>query len=113
MMLPFRQFATVTAASSESLGVIRLSVWQEGEPRQMATGEIWSWTGQAEIEAALLLCGVDGNRRLYVVDDLDEALPEGSPGPPAGRRLQVLSAVRHDFLPHVEMRLGEVRGSGN
>lgn len=112
-MLPYREFATVTGTSGESLGVIRLSTWQPSEPRQMATGEIWDWSAEAEIEAAPLLCGVDGNRRIYVVGSLAETLAEGLPGPPTGRRLNVLAAVRHDFLPHVELRLREVRGSGN
>lgn len=111
-MLPFRQFATVTGAASKSLGTIALSAWELPEPREMANGEAWDWSGEAEIEAALLLCGVDGNRRLFVVDDRSELHAEGVEGTPPGRRLQVLSAVRHDFLPHVELRMREMRGSG-
>lgn len=112
-MLPFRQFATVTGASDVSLGTIKLSTWQATEPRETATGEVWDWTGQAEIEAALLLCGQEGNRRLYVVDAESELPEEEAEGTPPGRRFAVLAAVRNDFLPHVELRLRETRGSGN
>ena len=112
-MLPYGQFANVTAASSESLGTIALSTWRQSEPRQMATGEVWDWSGEAEIEAALLLCDVESNRRLYVVERRSELIYDHDAETPPGRRLQVLSAVRHDFLPHVELRLREMRGSGN
>lgn len=111
--LPFKEHASVTAASSDVLGTIALSTWRQPEPRQTPTGETWDWSGEAEIAAAALLVDVDGNRRLYVVDAASELPDDGHEGTPPGRRLQVVSAVRHDFLPHVELRLAVPRGSGN
>jgi hypothetical protein len=78
-MLPFRQFAAVTGDSTEILGVIRLSAWQTADPRETPAGEIWSWSGEAEIEAAELLIG-KGNRRLYVVDTEAELEAESGSG---------------------------------
>jgi hypothetical protein len=103
-MLPYRQWAAVTGADNQQAGVIRLSTWQSSEPREMATGEVWDWSGEAEIEAAPLLVDLT-NRRLYVVASEAELDPEATP--PPGRRFNVLAAVRHDFLPHVELRLRE------
>ena len=112
MTLPFRQFAAVTGTSTEILGTIRLSVWETPDPRETPAGKVWNWSGEAEIESAALLIGKE-NRRLYVVDheaELESGSGSGD-GPPPGKRLGVLAAVRHDFLPHVELRLQEVRGS--
>lgn len=111
-MLPFRQFALVTY-KHDVTGVIRLSTWSLREPRSAGKGVEYEWAGEAEIEAAELLID-QSNRRLYVTD----AAPELSIGSvndedwePAGKRLTVIGAVRHDFLPHVELKLQEVRGS--
>lgn len=105
-MLPFRQWAVVMH-NGEALGTARLSVWPRPEPRETPTGEVWDCTGEAEIEAASLLVG-QTNRVLYVTD-AEQALP-GEGETPEGQRLVVIAAVRHDFLPHVELRLSEHRG---
>ncbi len=106
-MLPYRQHAAVFDASGNELGQVKLSVWKRADPRETPTGESWEWSGEAEIEAAELLVD-QSNRRLYVVDNASELDPEAET--PPGRRLVVLAAVRHDFLPHVELRLSEGRG---
>lgn len=113
MTLPFRQFAAVTGTSNEILGVIRLSVWETPDPRETPAGKVWNWSGEAEIESAELLIG-KANRRLFIVDseeELEAGSGSGDDEAPPGRRLGVLAAVRHDFLPHVELRLQETRGS--
>ncbi len=110
-MLPYNRRGVVTGSDDEQIGEpIKLATWQRTEPRETATGATWDWTGEAEIEAAALLVDQGGSvRRLYVVDDASELDAKASP--PPGRRFTVISAVRHDFLPHVELRLQEVRGS--
>lgn len=105
-MLPFREWAVVMHGSS-ALGKVRLSVWQRSEPRETPTGEVWDWSGEAEIEAAGMLVG-GTNRRLYVTDSEPELPGEGET--PEGRRLVVISAVRQEFLPHIDLRLAEHRG---
>jgi hypothetical protein len=112
--LPFRQHAVVThARDHEVLGTIKLSTWQLREPRSAGKGVEYEWTGEAEIEAADLLVN-QPNRRLYITDEPPAELGSGSGSgdwPPAGKRLTVIGAIRHDFLPHVELKLQEVRGS--
>lgn len=107
LILPYRQCAAVFDVSGNELGTIKLSVWQSADPRETPTGEVWNWTGEAEIEAAELLVD-QSNRRLYVVDDASELDPKAET--PPGKRLVVLAAVRHDYLPHLELRLSEGRG---
>lgn len=111
-MLPFRQFALVTY-KHEVTGVIRLSTWSLREPRSAGKGVEYEWGGEAEIEAAELLID-QPNRRLFVTDEKPEVptspIPDGE-WPPAGKLMTVIGAVRHDYLPHVELKLQEVRGS--
>jgi hypothetical protein len=97
-MLPFRQRAKVMHQGAET-GEVDVSVWPLGEPRESTGGQTWDWEGEAEIEAAELLVRKQ-NRRLALVD------PEPT-DPPV---LTVIAAIRHDFLPHVELRLREVTG---
>jgi hypothetical protein len=109
-MLPYDRLGVVTGSADEQIGEpIKLAVWQRTEPRETATGATWDWTGEAEIESAALLVDQGAVRRLYVVDAAEELDAKASP--PPGRRFTVISAVRHDFLPHVQLRLQEVRGS--
>lgn len=105
-MLPYRQWAVVMH-NGAALGTVRLSVWQRPEPRETPTGEVWDWSGEADIEAAGLLVD-QPNRVLYVTDTEPEMPGEGET--PNGRRLVVLAAVRHSFLPHIELRLQEHTG---
>lgn len=105
-MLPFRQWAVVTH-NGAALGKVRLSTWQRTEPRETPTGEVWEWSAEAEIEAADLL--VDKTNRIIYVTDAEPELPDEGETP-QGRRFVVIAAVRHDFLPHVELRLQEQRG---
>jgi hypothetical protein len=109
-MLPYDKFATVTGTSNEHLGVIRLAVWETPDPRETPTGEVWNWSGEAEIEAAGLLVD-QGNRRLYIVESREELEGAVDGERPPGRRLGLLAAVRHAFLPHLELRLAEMKGS--
>lgn len=105
-MLPFASWAVVMHGS-DTLGKVRLSVWQRTEPRETPTGAVWDWSGEAEIEAAGLLVG-QTNRRLYVTEAEPELPAEGEA--PEGQRFVVVAALRNDFLPHVELRLQEQRG---
>lgn len=97
-MLPFRSRAKVLHNSDE-LGEIDLSVWPLSEPREAAGGEVWDYEGEAEIEGAELLVR-KSNRRLQMLD------PEATDPP----RYTVLAATRHDFLPHLVLRLREITG---
>ena len=105
-MLPFKQYASVVHQGRQ-LGSIKLSVWQQPESRETATGQVWDWSGEAEIEAADLLVD-QTNRQLFVVDSAAELDLEAEE--PPGTRFSVLVAVRHDFLPHLQLRLARIRG---
>lgn len=109
-MLPFRQHAVITD-NGEAIGTTKLSVWQLSEPRSAGKGIEYEWIGEAEIESAALLVDQAGSRRLYVTDEPPETGSGSGDWPPRGKRLTVLNAIRHDYLPHVELKLQEVRGS--
>jgi len=111
-MLPFRQYALVTY-KHEVTGVIKLSTWSLREPRSAGKGVEYEWAGEADIEAADVLID-QPNRRLFVTDDpptLEVGPIADEDWEPVGKRLTVIGAVRHDFLPHIELKLQEVRGS--
>lgn len=92
-MLPYDQRAKVLHQGKEQ-GEVALTTWPLGEPRAAGDGAEYDWQGEAEIEAAPLLLG-KANRRLELIGDV--------------RVFTVLAAYRHDFLPHVELRLREAR----
>lgn len=99
--------------NGQVLGAIKLSTWTLREPRAAGNGVEYEWGGEAEIEAAELLID-QPNRRLYVTDnppELGSGSGSGEEWPPPGKRLTVIGAVRHDFLPHIELKLQEMRES--
>lgn len=95
-VLPYLQTADVLAQGGTVVKFgIAVSIWPAGDPVTAATAESYEFTGEAELDAADALVG-QGNRSLRV----------------DGRRYKVLAAHRHEFLPHVELRLREMRPAG-
>lgn len=79
------------------LASLQLSVWPLGSPQRTAAGEVYDWRGEAEDLAADHLVQ-RANRSIEITQ-----------GTAAGKRLKVVSAVAHEFIPHVELQLREVR----
>lgn len=96
MPLPFDRQASVTDLSGTviSAGVWCSPIWPtEGGPVELPTGVRYDHSAQAERGAFDALAGA--NRRL-VVD---------------GVVYGIAKATRHDYLPHVDLRLLRVKGS--
>lgn len=94
--LPFD--TTVTVLDSNRAVVaedVAAAVRQLGSPRRTGTGQSYDWTGELEAAAAPYLVGKANVRLAH-----------------QGRQLAVLSAVEHEFLPHVEITASEVRPGG-
>ena len=91
-MLPYDQTAKVLHQGKE-IGEVAVSARALSEPRAGGDGAEYDWSGEADIEGAGLLVRKP-NRRLRLED---------------GTELMVTAAFRHDYLPHVELRLREVR----
>jgi hypothetical protein len=100
-VLPFKDVGSVLKQGGVvALARVACSVWPLTAPRTTDTGEVYSWTGEAELGAADELVG-QTNRTLYVTE-----------GAHAGRRLKVVGAARHEFLPHVTLAASEMRPGG-
>jgi hypothetical protein len=110
-MLPFDRVGELVGQGGRRLGpaagsgsgsgdddsplVIDFAAWPLSTPRRTAGGEMYDWTGQAEISAAAQIIGLPN--RSIVEGDL---------------ALKIIGAARHDFLPHVDLQLREVRAGG-
>lgn len=92
-VLPFTQTADVQAQGGSSVGSLAVSIWALDEPRDTGTGETYDWTGEADVAGAPLLIN-QGNRQLEI----------------DGTTYKLISAREHHFLPHLQLRLREVRG---
>lgn len=93
-VLPFLTEGQVQKQGGEATGTLKLSVWRAGSPRETRVGEAYDWTGEAHVDAAPLLVG-KANRQIVV----------------GAQRFKVISAVKHDFLPHVALNLLEMKGA--
>ncbi len=97
--LPFDRVAAVVeqggdpVAGAEAIAVACRSM---RSPRETNRGEVYDWTGEAEAKAAPFL--VDAVNRSLVLDD--------------GLTLKLVGAVAHDFLPHVELTLRQMKQGG-
>lgn len=95
-MLPFDSPATIHDQGGAQVGTVDVSIRKLPSPRETRTGETYTWVGEADAAAAGELEG-RVNRHL-IVD---------------GRRLNVISAVAFEALPHVQLLLYEVRQGGS
>lgn len=94
--LPFRTTGEVSQQGGTVLiEALPCSVWKLKSARQTSRGEFYEWTGQAHVSGAAAI--IDKANRVLTVD---------------GRRLRILDATKHDFIPHIELSLGEMRAAG-
>lgn len=94
--LPFDTTAEIRDQSNAVKAAdIPCAVWRLGSPRTAANGEVFDWYGQVSPTAAAELV-LKVNRTMIV----------------GGRRLKVISAIEHRYLPHVAVELREIRAGG-
>ncbi len=92
-MLPYTSVADIKNQAGETLDTgVPVRIEEVGN-LTTRTGQAYNWVGEAHIDAAEFL--VD---RVNIRIETD------------GRKLKIVDAIEHDFLPHVELRLTEMRG---
>lgn len=90
-LLPFHKQGTVHEDGQDD-ETINLAIWPAiGVPSRTNVGARYDWYGEADIAAAPRLVG-----RTNVAVTVE------------GRRLRLVAAFQHDYVPHVEIFLAEL-----